>query len=53
MLLNHMPAGIVENAIDFDIDLKAKTMTGDLRVNLSGEGDELVTIGGNTTLKKK
>lgn len=52
MLLNHMPAGIVENAIDFDIDLKDKTMKGDLRVNLSN-GDDLVTIGGETTLKKK
>ncbi len=47
-----MPAGIVENIIDFDIDLKAKTMKGNLNVNLSS-GSDLVTIGGNTTLKKK
>ena len=50
-LLNHMPAGIVESMIDFDIDLKTKTMTGDLKVNLNA-GD-LVTIGGTTKLTKK
>lgn len=47
---NH-PAGILEDMIDFDIDLSAKTLKGTLMVHTGGEDG--VTIGGTTTLNKK
>ena len=51
-LTGNMQAGIAEDMIDFDIDLNAKTMTASLTANFSA-GEDLVTIGGETTLKKK
>ena len=44
-------AGIVDEMIDFYIDLGAKTMTGSLQVSLN-TGEDMVTLGGETTLRK-
>lgn len=52
LLTGNRMAGIVEDMIDFDIDLSAKTFTGFLEVNTSMD-EELVTFGGETTLRKK
>lgn len=51
MLTGNRTAGIIEDAIDFDIDLSAKTLKGTLQVHLGGE--EMVTLGGETTLTKQ
>lgn len=50
-LTGNQMAGILEDMIDFDIDLSAKTLKGNLQVHTGG--DEGVTLGGETTLKKK
>ena len=44
--------GILDVMIDFDIDLCAKTMKGNLEVHTSF-GEDGVTLGGNTTLNKR
>ena len=49
-LTGGMMAGIVDEMIDFYIDLSARTMTGTLQVNL--DAGEMVTLGGETTLRK-
>lgn len=44
--------GLIDEMIDFDIDLNAKTMKGTLEVNTSLDQD-VITLGGATTLHKK
>ncbi len=51
-LTGNMMAGIVEDMIDFDIDLKAHTFKGILEIHTSLD-EESVSLGGETTLKKK
>ena len=46
-------AGITDEMIDFDINLSAKTMTGNLQLSCSVSEDDYVTFGGETTLNKK
>ena len=54
LLTGNMMAGIVEDMIDFDIDLNAHTFKGSLVINTSlDEESDLVTLGGETTLRKK
>jgi hypothetical protein len=50
-LTGNQMAGIVEDMIDFDIDLSAKTLKGTLEVHTAGE--DMVTLGGETTLTKQ
>lgn len=49
-LTGGMMAGIVDEMIDFYIDLGARTMTGTLQVSF--DAGEMVTLGGETTLRK-
>lgn len=51
MLTGNRIAGIIEDAIDFDINLSAKTLKSTLQVHLSGE--DMVTLGGETTLTRQ
>lgn len=52
VIVSRPDLGLMDEMIDFDIDTKAKTFKGYFEAHTDG-GDDVVTLGGETTLHKK